>query len=348
MGTLASRGSILLAAVSLSAIGMIAGAQSASADAVEDFFKGKTVTYYISTVPGGGYDLYGRLTASYIGRYIPGNPTVVPKNMPGAGGLAMTNWLYNAAPRDGTAIGGPPQALAIEQELGSPGIQYDATKFTWIGRAAPVVEVMYTWYTSPTKTFMDAQKRETIMGGTGPTSPTITYLKQLNILAGTKFKPISGFGGTSEVNLAMERGEVEGSIKSWASMQTDNADWLRDKKVNIILQFALEKPANLQNVPLMMEIGKSQADKEALKFFAYGNAMGRATFGPPAIPADRVKALRTAFMAAMKDPELLAEAKKRLTDIDPLSGEGLAKIVKDTLSVSPEVKERALEARNAK
>jgi tripartite-type tricarboxylate transporter receptor subunit TctC len=334
-------------AIALLALTSAAASPAASADAVADFFKGKTITYYISTVPGGGYDLYGRLVASHIGAHIPGQPNVVPKNMPGAGGLLMTNWLYNVAPRDGTAIGGPPQAVAIEQVLGSKGIQYDAAKFTWIGRAAPVVEVMYTWFTSPTKTFKDAQRRETVMGGTGPTSPTITYLKQLNILAGTKFKPISGFGGTTEVNLAMERGEVEGSIKSWASMKVDNADWLRDKKVNIILQFALDKPADLSDVPIMMDIGKTDADRQALRFFAAGNAMGRATFAPPAIPAARVKALRTAFMAAMKDPVLVAEADKRRIDLDPLSGEGLEKIVMDTLRVTPEVKERAREARNA-
>ena len=145
----------------------------------------------------------------------------------------------------------------------------------------------------------------------------------------------------------MERGEVEGSIKSWASMQTDNADWLRDKKVNIILQFALEKPPELAKVPLMMEIGKSAADKEALKFFSTGNAMGRSTFAPPAIPADRVKALRTAFLAAMKDPGLIADAAKRKVDIGPLSGEGLQKIVDDTLAVTAEVKERAIKARTA-
>jgi tripartite-type tricarboxylate transporter receptor subunit TctC len=323
----------------------LAISRGAAADAVGDFFKGRTITYYISTVPGGGYDLYGRLVASYIGRHIPGQPAVVPKNMPGAGGLTMTNWLYNVAPRDGTAIAGPPQALAIEQVLGSKGIQYDAGKFTWIGRAAPVVEVMYTWFTSPTKTFKDAQERETIMGGTGPTSPTITYLKQLNILAGTKFKPIPGFGGTTEVNLAMERGEVEGSIKSWASMKVDNPDWLREHKVNIILQFALDKPSDLSDVPLMMDIGKTEADRQALRFFSAGNAMGRATFGPPALPPDRVAALRAAFMAAMKDPELVAEADKRRIDIGPLSGEGLQKIVEDTLAVTPEVKARALEAR---
>ncbi|HTI86340.1 MAG TPA: hypothetical protein VL966_07035 [Alphaproteobacteria bacterium] len=320
---------------------------SASADAVEDFFKGKTVTYYISTVPGGGYDLYGRFVAQYMGKHIPGNPTLVPKNMPGAGGLTMTNWLYNVAPRDGTAIASPPQALAIEQVLESKGIQYDAGKFTYIGRAAPVVEVMYTWNTSKTKTFKDAQTRETIMGGTGPTSPTITYLKQLNILAGTKFKPIPGFGGTTEVNLAMERGEVEGSIKSWASMKVDNPDWLKDHKVNLILQFALDKPDDLPNVPLMTEIGSTDADRQALKFFAYGNAMGRATFAPPALPADRTKALRTAFMKMMKDPEVIAEADKRKIDLGALDGEGLQKIVDETLSVSPDVKARALEARAA-
>ncbi|MGE5537265.1 MAG: Bug family tripartite tricarboxylate transporter substrate binding protein [Gemmatimonas sp.] len=318
-----------------------------SANGVEDFFRGKTVTYYISTVPGGGYDLYGRFVAQYIGKHIPGNPTLVPKNMPGAGGLTMTNWLYNVAPRDGTAIAGPPQALAIEQVLGSKGIQYDAGKFTYIGRAAPVVEVMYTWHTSKTKTFKDAQTRETIMGGTGPTSPTITYLKQLNVLAGTKFKAISGFGGTTEVNLAMERGEVEGSIKSWASMKVDNPDWLKEHKVNIILQFALDKPDDLPDVPLMMEIGSTEADSQALKFFAYGNAMGRATFAPPALPADRTAALRAAFMAMTRDPEFLAEAEKRRIDIGPLDGEGLQKIVAETLSVTPDVKARALQARQA-
>ena len=322
-------------------------AGSASGDAIEDFFKGKTVTYYISTVPGGCYDLYGRFVAMYIGKHIPGNPSLVPKNMPGAGGLTLANWLYNVAPRDGTAIAGPPQALAIEQVLGSKGIQYDAAKFTWIGRSAPVVEVMYTWHTSPTKTFNDAQSRETIMGGTGPTSPTITYLKQLNILAGTKFKPISGFGGTTEVNLAMERGEVEGSIKSWASMKVDNPDWLRNHTVNIILQFALDKPADLPDVPLMTEIGSTEANSQALKFFAYGNAMGRATFGPPGMAADRVKALRTAFMAMSKDPDFLAEAEKRKIDIGPLDGEGLQRIVEETLAVSEQVKARALEARAA-
>jgi len=333
-------------AVVAAVLGVAATAShGAAADAVENFFKNRTITYYISTVPGGGYDLYGRLVASYIGRHIPGQPTVVPKNMPGAGGLTMTNWLYNVAPRDGTAIAGPPQALAIEQVLGSKGIQYDAGKFTWIGRAAPVVEVMYTWFTSPTKTFKDAQERETIMGGTGPTSPTITYLKQLNILAGTRFKPIPGFGGTTEVNLAMERGEVEGSIKSWASMKADNPDWLREHKVNIILQFALDKPSDLADVPLMMDIGKTEADRQALRFFSAGNAMGRATFGPPALPPDRVAALRAAFMAAMKDPELVAEADKRRIDLGPLSGQGLQKIVEDTLAVTPEVKARAVEAR---
>jgi tripartite-type tricarboxylate transporter receptor subunit TctC len=307
------------------------------ARAAGDSFAGQTVSMYISTVPGGGYDLYGRLVANYLGRHLPGEPTVVVKNMPGAGGLKMTNWLYNVAPRDGTALGTAPQAVAIEQALGSEGIQYDARNFAWIGRAAPVVEVTYTWHTSPIKTLADAQRRETIMGGSGPTSPTVTYLRALNVLAGTQFKIIAGFPGTTEINLAMERGEVEGTTKSWASMKVDNADWLRDRKVNILLQYALESSPDLPGVPLMMDLGRTEAEGRALRFIAAGNAMGRSIVAPPDLPPARLAILRQAFMATMRDPALVAEAEKRKVDLEPMDGEALHKLVAETLDVSPEV-----------
>jgi tripartite-type tricarboxylate transporter receptor subunit TctC len=302
---------------------------------------------HIGSTPGGGYDLYGRLAAAYLGRHIPGNPTVVPKNMPGAGGFRLANWLYNAAPKDGTALGTAPQALAIEQVMNAKGLQFEADKFTWIGRMAPVVEIMYTWHTSPTRTIDDARNRETIMGGTSPKSPTITYLYQLNTLAGTKFKPIAGFKSTTDAGLAIERGEIEGTIKSWASMKVSNADWLKEKKVNLLVQFAEEKSPDMPDVPLMTELGKSNDDREAMRFFAAGNAMGRSLMAPPGIAADRAKALQTAFMAAMTDPQLLAETAKRKIDIGPMSGPDLAKIVKRTLSVSKEVIARAESARDA-
>jgi tripartite-type tricarboxylate transporter receptor subunit TctC len=332
-------------------IGALAGLIAAScigaahADSVEDFYRGRTVTVYISTEPGGGYDLYGRLFAQHIGAHIPGKPNVVAKNMPGGGGLVMTNWLYSAAPRDGTAIGGAPQALAIEQALHSPGIQYDAAQFSWIGRMAPVVEVSYTWHTSPTKNFADAQARETVMGASGPTSPTFTYLKQLNILAGTKFKAIVGFPGTTDANLAMERGEVEGTTKSWASLKVDNSNWLRDHKINLLLQYAVSRSPELPDIPVQVELGRTDLDRAALRFLTAGNEMGRSMFAPPGLPEERLAALRQAYLDMMRDPDLVTDAAKRRIDIGALPGEALQKLVVDTLAVSPAALGRVHDAR---
>jgi tripartite-type tricarboxylate transporter receptor subunit TctC len=313
---------------------------------VEAFYKGRTVEVVIGTVPGGGYDLYGRLIAQYLGRHIPGRPAVIVKNMPGAGHLRMTNWLYNVAPRDGTVLGTAPQALAIEQALGSAGIQYDAAKFTWVGRVAPVVEVTFTWHTSKTRTLADARKRETVMGGSGPTSPTVFYLKALNALAGTRFKIIQGFPGGGATELAMQRGEVEGNTKAWAAMKVDNAQWLREKKVNILLQYAAERSPDLPDVPLMAELGRTAGEKAALHLFAMGNAMGRSLMATPGVPPARAAALRKAFMDTMADPELIAFAKQRKIDLGPaLSGEALAKLVGETLSVSPETAAAVRKAR---
>lgn len=301
--------------------------------AVEAFYKGRNLELYVGTTPGGGYDLYARIVAKYIGKHVPGNPNVVVKNMPGAGQLTMSNWLYKAAPRDGSVIAMAPQAAAIEQALKSDGIQYDAAQFRYIGRVAPVVEVTYTWGTSPTKTLEDARNRETIMGASGPTSPTYYYLLALNELAGTKFKIVNGYPGGGETNLAMQRGEVEGNSKSWASMKVDNADWLREKKVNILLQYALQRAPDLPDVPLMMELGRTEEARTALKVFAMGNAMGRSIFTAPGLPPERLAALRAAFDATMRDPELLAFTQEKNIDIGPpMSGAELDRLVAETLA----------------
>ncbi len=319
------------------AVASTAAAALATAPAVAADFSGKTVSLYIGYGPGGGYDLYGRLAARHMGNFLPGKPTIVAKNMPGAGGLKMTNWLYNVAPKDGTAIASAPQALAVEQALGSAGIQYDARRFTWIGRVTPIVEVSYTWHTSGIRNLDDARKRETIMGGSGPTSPTITHLKELNAFAGTKFKPISGFKGSSEVNLAMERGEVHGATKSWAGMKVSNRDWLEGKKVNILVQYAMERAPDLPNVPAMVELGKDENAKKALRFLAVGNEMGRTVFAPPGLKADVAKAMRDGFDAMMKSKGLQDEAAKRKMEIGALDGAGLEKLVAETLAVTPDI-----------
>ncbi|MDH3242438.1 MAG: tripartite tricarboxylate transporter substrate-binding protein, partial [Alphaproteobacteria bacterium] len=300
-----------------------AATTAAGAQDVARFYKGKTVTMYIGYSPGGGYDLYGRLVARHIGRHVPGTPTVVAKNMPGAGGLKMANWFYTVAPRNGTAIASAPQAIAIEQALGSKGISYDAAKFNWIGRVTPITEVSYTWHTSPTKTLADARTRVTVMGASGPTSPTVTHLKELNGIIGTKFKPVIGYKGSTGANLAMQRGEVEGATKSWPSMKVANADWVRDKKVNILVQYALEKDPDLPNVPLLTELAKGPEKTKLLRFIAFGNAMGRNVMAPPAVPAARVAALRAALAAMMKDPALLAEGKRLKISLGFMSGEDM-------------------------
>lgn len=321
-------------------------ASAAQAQSPEEFYKGKAIELYVGTSPGGGYDLYGRLIARNMGVHVPGKPAVIVKNMPGAGHLKMTNYVYNAAPRNGTVLAVAPQAIAIEQAMKTEGVQYDARKFTWIGRVAPVVEVTYTWHTSATKTLEDARKRETIMGGSGAASPTVFYLKALNQLAGTKFNVIPSYPSNAETNLAMQRGEVEGGSKAWASMKVDNADWLRDKKVNILVQYADARAPDLPDVPLMMELGRNDNEKRALKLFAMGNAMGRSIMATPEIPADRVAVLRKAFMDTMQDPELVSLTRYKNIDFGPaLDGAALAKLVDETLNVSPEVVALAKAAR---
>jgi tripartite-type tricarboxylate transporter receptor subunit TctC len=311
-----------------------AGAQSSSAD---PFYNGRTVEVVIGTTPAGGYDLYGRLIARWLGRHIPGHPTVVVKNMPGAGHLRMSNWLYNAARRDGTVIATAPQQLAVEQALGSEGIRYDASKFTWIGRAAAVTEVTYTWHTSGTKTLADAHSRVTVMGGSGPSSPTVLYPKALNAFAGTRFKVIAGFPGNADIELAIRRGEVEGSSKAWASIKVDNADWLRDKKVNLLVQYSVERNPELPELPTIAELGRSQNDKAALELFAMGSAMGRSIMAPPGIPSDRAVALRKAFIDTMNDLDLLEFVRERRIDMGPTAtGEWLQRLVEQTLATSRE------------
>lgn len=332
-------------ALACASIFILAATLPAAADPAADFYKSRTVEVYIGTNPGGGYDLYGRLIARHIGNHIPGGPTVIAKNMPGAGHLKMVNWLYNAAPREGTALAVAPQAVAIEQGLGSKGIQYDARQFTWIGRVAPIVEVTFTWHTSPAKTLDDARKRETIMAGSGPTSPTVFYLKLLNALAGTKFKVIPGYSGTGEVQLGIERGEVEGGSKAWESMKVDNADWLRDKKVNILLQYAAERAPDLPDVPLLSELGNTEADRAALRIYALGNELGRSIMATPGVPKERAAALRQAFMATMQSAALQAEVKKLKIVVGPMPGDKVAALIDETLKTPPEIFARARAAR---
>jgi tripartite-type tricarboxylate transporter receptor subunit TctC len=292
-----------------------------------DFFRGRTITLYIGTGPGGGYDAYGRLVARHIGRMLPGTPGVVVQNMPGASSLVLTNFLYNKAPRDGTAIAVINQAMPMEQYLQTEGIAYDANKFNWIGRVTSAAETGIVWHTVPVNRIEDVFTRETVVGGTGPTSSTVFVPYLLNNLVGTKFKVITGFTGTNEIGLAMERGEVEGSGTPLESLKSYRANWMRDHKIKILLLWSAHREPELPGVPSMVELGRDEESRKILKFYASADDIGRSVVAPPGLPPERVAAIRHAFNALTTDARFLEDAAHAGLEVKPLSGEKLQAMV---------------------
>jgi tripartite-type tricarboxylate transporter receptor subunit TctC len=311
------------------------------AQPADQFFARKTITINVGYTSGGSYDLYGRLVARHLGKHIPGNPSVVAQNMPGAGSLKAANYTYEAAPKDGTALAVFVESAALEQALANPAVQYDAAKFTYIGRVATSNNVFMQWYTSKVQSIEDSKKAESLMAGTGPGSIAETVPRLLNALAGTKFKLISGYPASNEAMLAMERGEVEGAGSSWAAVYVGKKDWLDQKKIKIILQTAPERTKELPDAPALPEIATTPQDKQVYELYASGSAIGRAVLGPPDMPADRVKILRDAFNAMVKDPEFIADIQKLNVELDPLPGEKLQELTARTLAVPQAVRDRA-------
>jgi tripartite-type tricarboxylate transporter receptor subunit TctC len=336
-----------LASVGL-AIAAGAAFSPAKAESVADFYKGKTINVYIGYGAGGGYDLYGRLLARYIGAHLPGTPTVVAQNMPGAGSLKAANYLFNVAPKDGTALGIVTQSTPQEEALGTKGIAYRANQFIWIGRMTSNVELTVVWHTSGVKTIEDVKNKETFVAGTGPTTPSEVFPRVLNGVVGTKFKVVAGYRGSAESVLAMERGEVTGALVGWATMKSTKQPWLQEKKVNVLVQYAMKRHPDLPDVPTMVELGKTDEDRKILALYASGADIGRAFLAPPKVPADRVKALRTAFDDMVKDPALLADIKKGNIEFDPMSGEELQKLAAESVDVPAALIARAKAVRDAK
>src|SRR3954469_8788230 len=305
-------------------------------------FKGKTVTVIASFEAGGPHDFYSRLVARFLGAHLPGNPNVIVQNMPGAGGLRGANYLYNVAAHDGTALGVVSQAVAVGQILGTtPGIQYDARKYTWVGRINSNVEVEHSWVASGFKSIEDAKRREVIVAGTGPTSSSVVFPRLMNELIGTKFKVVTGFQGPTSAQLALERGEVEAIVKPWSSIKVGNADWLREKKIYLIVQYTRERHRELQDVPAIVDLGQDDTQRQIFVLFAGGAALGTALLAPPGVPEATAAVLREAFDDTVRDPALLDEVRKSGVDIDPLSGAELQKVVDSTFDIRPDVLERA-------
>jgi tripartite-type tricarboxylate transporter receptor subunit TctC len=332
-----------LIGVIAAAIAALPFAEPARGEAAVDFFKDKQISLIIGYNPGGTYDLYSRVAATLLPRYIPGNPTIVPKNMPGVGSVKAANYLFGQAPKDGLTIGMVGQQLALTQALGSSAVAYDMRRFQWLGRLTPVVEATAVWHTSPTKTLADAMKRETVLAGTsaGATSDVMPTL--MNRLAGTRFKIVFGYRGTTGALLAMERGETEGAHTTIESILISKADWLRDKKVAILVQYATERHEAFPNVPAMVEFGKTAEDKQILALFGSTADIGRSLMAPPGVPAERLEILRKAFSTMVADPAFKQEMMKRRMEIGPLSGEALQKRITQTLDITPAVAARAVE-----
>ena len=324
-------------ALPLAALAMPADAQS-----VADFYRGKTVTMAVGTSPGGDYDLRMRMVGRYLGKYIPGNPTVVATNMPGAGQMLVANWLANVAPKDGTAIVALSQNLAVHQATGAPGVRYDVRQFHWIGNTTDTPNIINAWHTTGIHTIQDVMQRELVVGATGTASGSFLYPYALNQLVGTKFKIVTGYPGGNDVNLAMERGEVGGrGSNSWASWKSTRPQWLAEKKVIVLVQVGVTRSPELPDIPTLQDLAKNEADRQVLTFISADTAISRPLVTSAGVSPERVEALRRAFDAAMKDPELLAEAEKSKTDISPMTGEEAQKIAEATINAPADVRSRA-------
>lgn len=318
-----------------------AWAPSALAQTVPDF-SGKTVTIVASFEAGGPYDFYARLVARHIGAHLPGRPNVVVQNMPGAGGLRGANYLYNVAAKDGTVMGVVSQTVAVGQVLATtPGIQYDARRYSWIGRINANVEVDHAWHASGIRSIKDVQEREAIAAGTGPTSSSVVMRRLMNELVGTKYRVVTGFQGPTSAQLAFERGEVHAIVKPWSSIKSGTPEWLRDKKIFLLVQFTQTRHPELADVPAIVDLARDGEQRAILALFAGGAPLGTALLAPPDVPEAAANALRRAFDATMRDPALIAEAQKARAEIEPLAGDELHKVVAATFAVEPAVLARA-------
>ena len=298
------------------------------------FYEGKQITINVGFTAGGTYDATARLTARYLGKHIAGNPGVIVRNLPGSGSLVATLQLYNTAPKDGTVLAMVGGGTVVEPLLGNPQAKYDARRFNWIGGRTKENIVCATWNKVPVKTIADVIKRETIVGATGPGSRTLTLPKAFNELLGTKFKVVSGYPGGNEISMAMERGEVEGYC-GWAvgSIVTRAPHWLRDGTITMLFQLT----GDLPNVPVARDLPQTPQGKQVMEFIGADTVLAWPVAAPPDVPAARVSELRTAFLATMKDPDLLAEAKKLKLEVEPVSGKEMQDLVARLYATPPDV-----------
>jgi len=319
---------------------------SGSAVGAQDLYEGKTLRLLVGFPPGGGHDLYARLIARHLGKHLPGNPKIIVQNMPGGGGLILANYLYNVVKPNGLTLGTLMRVLLLRQLVGAPEVKFDAAKLNWVGNLNQEVTVCYVRAATGIESLDDLTKgkKKVAIGATAPGSTGVDFPKLQNALIGTHWNIIPGYNGTSGINLAMERGEVDGRCGyAYASLRSVNAEWLKKKFVNVLVQESTEKHPDLPDVPLILDYAKSDEDRELLTAAFEVQKLGRPYAFPPGTKPEHVRTLRTAFDKLYEDPKFLADAKSLKVEINPLSGEEIDAVVKTVFSTPPEQKKRLAE-----
>jgi tripartite-type tricarboxylate transporter receptor subunit TctC len=327
-----------LAGLMLAAALPLRMAVPAAADDVADFYRGKRINLVVGYGTGGGYDLYARMLGRFMGDHIPGKPTIIAQNMPGAGSRGAANWLYKVAPRDGSVIATLSQTTPTDQALGQPGVQFDVRKFNWIGNMVVVNNFLFVSAASGVATLEQAKSKSLAIGATGASSPSVLYPQVSNNLLGTKFRIVSGYVSGGDINIAVERGEVDGrGSDSWASMKSTHPDWLRDRTIHILFQIGTKREADLPDVPLWSELGRTDEQRQILEILSGDVTVGRPILTAPDVPADRVRALRRAFDDTLADPSFVDAVKKANMEYHPIGGEELQDVVSRIAGASPKV-----------
>ena len=335
-GSLAGRLRGVRKAVAALGLAALAGLpQIGRADSTADFYNGRTVNLVIGYSVGGGYDMYARLLAKYLGNHLPGKPTVTPQNMPGAGSLKAINYVYNVAPKDGATIATFGRTMPEEPLIGVA--DYDSRKLAWLGSIDSDVSLCVTWNTSKIKTLHDMLTKPSRFGGQGAGSDPDVEASLIRDVFHAPVELVTGYPGSNETALAMERGEIDGECgTSWSTLQMRHPDWLRDHKVNLIVQIALQKHPDLPNVPLLLDLAKDDQTRNVIKVIAASQEFARPFAAPPGLPPERLAALRTAFDATMKDPAFLADAKRLGVEVRPVSAARVTELVGELYKIPPD------------
>ena len=330
------------AATLFSGIMAIVAAQAAVAqDEASKFYAGRNVTIVVGSTTGGGYDFNARAVARHLGKYIPGAPSIIVQNMPGAGSIVATNYVYNVAAQDGSVIGAVQRPIPFEPFFDEKGVRFDVRKINWLGSTTSEIGVVVAWRTAPQQSFDDVLKSEMIVGGNGPATDTELFARALNRELGAKFRIVGGYPGESQIILAMERGEVQGVANwSWNNIPAKHPDWLRDGKIKLLLQLGLRKHPALPNVPLVLDLARDADQRKLFETIMQMKELGRPYFVGPNVSADRVQHLRSAFMKTMTDSDFKNEMTKAGISIDPVSGEDMQKMLAQAYALPPALMQR--------